>query len=430
MERRQDVVVVGAGVGGLLAAAHVAAARRSVTVIDPHPPGGRARSVEQDGYVLNRGAHAVYDHGALRRELDAVGVRPTGGPPRSDGGGLRVGERIEPFPATARTLATSRLLGARGKVAVARLLGGLQRLDPRRGEGRTVDEWVAALPDDAAALVRVLVRVTCYTEAPDRLDAGAAIRQLQLGLRGVTYVDGGWQWIVDRLLEVVRRRGATVECDEVVAIGRDGDRVVVQTAAGEIDAHAVVLAAGSPALAARLVGAPVPGAERLGPPVLAAALDVGTRREPRVPVLFDVDQPLYWSLHAPVARLAPAGAWLGTSLEYLRPGEPAADPLAIRGRLEDHARAAGADPTDADVCRYLHAMTVHHGLPLARAGGLAARPPVDALARCAGTEGIFLAGDWVGPDGMLADAAASSARAAASAALVTARASAERLARR
>jgi hypothetical protein len=50
-------------------------------------------------------------------------------------------------------------------------------------------------------------------------------------------------------------------------------------------------------------------------------------------------------------------------------------------------------------------MTVSPGLPRADEGGLAGRPGV-ALPGC---PCVFLAGDWVGPQGMLADAAAASA---------------------
>jgi hypothetical protein len=52
-------------------------------------------------------------------------------------------------------------------------------------------------------------------------------------------------------------------------------------------------------------------------------------------------------------------------------------------------------------------MTVANDLPRAADGGLPGRVPV-ALA-----ENIFLAGDWVGGEGMLADAAAASAAEAA-----------------
>ena len=55
--------------------------------------------------------------------------------------------------------------------------------------------------------------------------------------------------------------------------------------------------------------------------------------------------------------------------------------------------------------RFLPAMTVAHSLPLAESYGLRGRPPVTIRER----RNVFLAGDWVGTEGMLADASAASA---------------------
>ena len=59
--------------------------------------------------------------------------------------------------------------------------------------------------------------------------------------------------------------------------------------------------------------------------------------------------------------------------------------------------------------RYLHLMTVAHGMPTTANGGLPGRPAVPVADR----PGLFVAGDWVGPDGLLADASVASGRAAA-----------------
>ena len=56
--------------------------------------------------------------------------------------------------------------------------------------------------------------------------------------------------------------------------------------------------------------------------------------------------------------------------------------------------------------RYLHRSVVTHGLPLAAAGGLAGRPGVSVPERA----GAFVAGDWVGGVGHLADASLASGR--------------------
>jgi hypothetical protein len=60
-------------------------------------------------------------------------------------------------------------------------------------------------------------------------------------------------------------------------------------------------------------------------------------------------------------------------------------------------------------------MTVTHALPRAEEGGLSGRPGVAIAER----PGAFLAGDWIGREGLLADASAASAEEAARAALLT-----------
>jgi len=52
---------------------------------------------------------------------------------------------------------------------------------------------------------------------------------------------------------------------------------------------------------------------------------------------------------------------------------------------------------------------VTHAVPMARTGGLTGRPAVDTLAM----RNVYLAGDWVGSEGMLADASFASAQRAA-----------------
>ena len=59
--------------------------------------------------------------------------------------------------------------------------------------------------------------------------------------------------------------------------------------------------------------------------------------------------------------------------------------------------------------RFLARMVVAGAAPVAARGGLGGRPEADAT----GLPGVYLAGDWVGPAGLLADAALASGHAAA-----------------
>jgi protoporphyrinogen oxidase len=76
------VVVIGAGLAGLTAAATAARAGRSVVVIEADSVGGRARTDVHGGYRLNQGPHALVRGGEASRILRDLGVPHSGhGPP-------------------------------------------------------------------------------------------------------------------------------------------------------------------------------------------------------------------------------------------------------------------------------------------------------------------------------------------------------------
>jgi hypothetical protein len=180
----------------------------------------------------------------------------------------------------------------------------------------------------------------------------------------------------------------------------------------EIHAGAVVLAAGTPAADAALLGGRPSAWVDLGPEVEASCLDLGLRRGLEHPVLFGIDPPIYLVDHAgSAAGLAPAGGGLVHVLHYLPLGDDTPADV-LRAGLEDHARLAGVDPSAVEEQRFLLRMTVVGAVPTPAAGGLAGRPAIDS----AGVAGVYVAGDWVGPRGWLADAALSSGEAAGRAA--------------
>lgn len=425
MSERFDVAVVGAGLAGLAAARLAAREGARVVVVDAHPVGGRARTDERDGYLLNRGPHALYQGGPAERILGDLGVSFRGGPPDIANAFGSTAARVGRLPAGPASLATTRLLGFRGKLAAARLLNGLQRHDPAAVAGLTVNEWVdrQRLPADTAAMVHMLVRVSTYANAPDRFSAQVAVEQLQLALgRGVRYVDGGWQTFVDSLaagLDIRRIAASAVlrdGADVVILAAHDREQADDRARAGAIVADQVILAVGTPAAAAALLGrAPFD----VGPPIEAACWDIGLDMIPERRGLFGVDAPLYASVHCPPARLAPPGHAVVHVARYLAPpddGDAAgAGPDEQRAELVAHAARLGIDPERVVTDRYLHRMTVVGAMATAAHGGLAGRVPVDG----AGIPGVHLAGDWVGAEGHLADAALASARVAARRACAT-----------
>lgn len=399
-----DVAVVGGGVAGLIAANAAADTGGDVTLVERRRLGGRAQTDTRDGYRLNRGPHALYRSGELAGALARLGIEVRG--TNVDGGawfGVRNGVR-SPLPVGLTSLLGSRLLSGGSKARLGLLMRRLARTDPGTLATTTVDDWVADLagPPDLRLLTHALVRLATYNSASDLASADAAAMQLQRSIDdGVMYVDDGWAQLVDGLRERAARAGvrfveATVEHVE------PGERPMLRLGGGgSMTAGAVVVAAGSPDTTDALLDTGSSLRAAAGPDVTAAALDLGLTAEPPAAVLLGIDEPLYLSVHS-IAAVAPAGRSLAIAAKYIHPHDETG-PDDTRARLRRHAELAGIRDDDIEMTRYLHRMTVTGGMPLAARGGLAGRPDVHFGG------GVWIAGDWVGPDGLLADASAASA---------------------
>lgn len=390
-----DVAVIGAGLAGLTAAANASGLGASVAVVDARSIGGRARSVERDGFVLNDGAHALYRGAGGWAVLEALGITPRGVTPPTAAYRVVWDGEIARLPTGPGSIATSRLLGLRSKTKLAGWFGDLDRTARSAGEV-TLEQWLddqRASPDLRKYVV-AMGRLVTYAARPEQLPVSVVLGQFAAG--GVAYLHGGWQQIVDALATVVRRGGVQViEHQPVTELAATGAGWTLVTPDREVVARSVVLASGGPQLASTLLGDdPAAWVERAGPAQRAACLDVGGSRG-SVDFLLSADEPLYLSLHAPVADLAPPGAHLTSVMRYLA----ADDALAgheNRAALERHAHLAGLPPSDdRSVDRFLGAPTVTWGSP--RVG--VERPSGLELAG----RGVFAAGDWVG-DRLLADA--------------------------
>jgi hypothetical protein len=230
------------------------------------------------------------------------------------------------------------------------------------------------------------------------------VRQLQIGARpGVAYLHGGWAQLVDGLAGRVRvETGAKVARLEPSAGG-----VEVFSGDERLTARQVIVAAGTPT-AARAVLPADPGWPDLGPPVTSACLDLGVTRVPQPGYVLSVDAPLAGFTSGPPARLAPEGHAVVQAIRY-----GATDADADRLALDGHVARLGVRGADIAQERFLARMIVAGSTPTASAGGLAGRPGVTDT----GHGRLLLAGDWVGPEGLLADASLASGHEAARRAL-------------
>ncbi|HVG25076.1 MAG TPA: amine oxidase, partial [Thermoanaerobaculia bacterium] len=137
-------------------------------------------------------------------------------------------------------------------------------------------------------------------------------------------------------------------------------------------------------------------------PVTASCLDVALRKLPNPKRTFalGIDRPLYYAVHSTWAQLAPKGGALVHTVKYGRGEERELEELLDRMQPGWREHVVHR--------RFMPSMTVSNALV---PPGVT-RPPVTT-----GVRGLYLAGDWVGEEGLLSDASFASARAAAKAIL-------------
>lgn len=407
------VDIVGGGIAGLLAAVELARAGAQVSLFEAAgDPGGRARTRTMQGFFFNQGPHALYVGGAFRRELDRLGIAHSGteAKPAQRKGILR--GKLHDLPFSATSLLTTRLFSVGDKLAYGRVLKEI--MEGATGAGSFAD-WLNGqkLSPVLRQSIEAMGRLTSYGNGSERVSAAMMLDQIRLGLGGALYVDGGWSTLVAGLAEAARASGAELRTGASAArveVGPGGARLVLADGEERL-ADAILLAVG-PKEAAKLA----PDVSSLAAeadeaiPVRANTLDLALSAWPKGAGEFalGIDQPYYLSLHSSAARLAPEGGALVHVAKYLPEGAgPSQTDVA---ELEAVADLVMPGWRGVEVKRQvLRAMTVSNALPRWDR----ARPAV----RVADAPGLFIAGDWVGEEGMIADAAAASAIAAARAAL-------------
>lgn len=396
-----DVSIIGGGLSGLIAAATLADKGLSVDLFERGEAlGGRARTTEVGGALLNLGPHALYKKGALSRSLRRLGVRVRGRMPRARGA-LAFDERgLSPFLPLSRPGLLPSLLSF--------MFG-------HDSDRRSIAERIEELGPEALLRGRAaaLLRVSTYCDDAAALPANMALAQMKLGLvGGVQYLDGGWQTMVDGLRDRALALGVRMHQDtRVEAVEPSASGPIIRLSGGGSIRSSQAILAVSPSDALRLCpsSAALAEAKAQAKPLTASVLDVALDALPRPDHSFALgtERPLYYSLHSRTAALG-AGRHV-IHLAGYGPGAPvSAEELE---RFLDVLQPGWR----AHLCarRYLPSIAVTHDYPRLghrRASGQVADVP-----------GLFVAGDWVGPHGMLSDAAAESAEAAAAAITSSAR---------
>jgi phytoene dehydrogenase-like protein len=387
----KSAIVVGGGPAGLVAAGRLAEGGVATTLLEASAKlGGRAASEHRDGFDLNQGPHALYVGGAAMRELRTMGIDPPRWNPVSHRSVFVRGGRPRRLPG--------------GSPALGRWLAGVARNRAEDLGQLSAAEWLrrSLRSESARASAGALMTAATFVADHDALSADVAATQLRITLfPGVRYLRGGWQWLVDALAARAEHQGATVRTGAGVrAVDRAADGWEVTLDEETVRAEVLVLAAGGPGAVAKLLGDRSPAAP--GPAAELSVLDLGLSSMPRKSRRFalGIDAPTYLSRHSPPGH---RGGVLLSLASYAR--QPRAELEAMADAVQPGWRER------ATLQRFLPRMVAVSAIPSPADGGLSGRPEIDR------GEGLYLAGDWLGPEGWLVDAAISSGAAAAAAAL-------------
>jgi len=264
-----DVLVIGAGVGGLCAAARLAHAGLRVLVVERETwLGGRAGTIEHDGFLLPQGGIALELGGPMEQLFRSVGATYDVRAP-TPSVVVRAGRR--------RIDTTSPL----GRLLIDRVA--------LRAAARLMHLWKPPVDGDAPTLADVVARWTRGADVPRRLARNFAAGSFGLNADEVTahaaftfvtqkgafrrygFGPRGTGAVLEQLAEVVRRNGGDVWTgSEVLDVDvRDGKARSVtvrrpEEEPQEIGCRAIVSNAGPAATVALL------GADALPDPYLAA----------------------------------------------------------------------------------------------------------------------------------------------------------------
>lgn len=415
MQKEKEITIIGGGLAGLTAAVYLGKAGYSVTLFEKSKIlGGRAGTTEKDGILFNMGAHALYQGGPSTAILKELEIKLSGHRPVFEKSiGVREGESYI-LPGSAAELFKTTLLNFRDKLEMARCLSKIQRAKYDRFKNRTWIAWLDGLTTNprVKALWLTLSRTFTYTNAPESVSAALVLYMIQLALRdNVEYLDGGWQTIVDKLREKAAGYGVEILSGKrVIEINPDLKEIV--TSDGEtISSDAILLAVG-PKAAAKLLptSTTISQVVEQSIPVRAGAMNIALSHlpNPKQTLALGIDQPIYMSVHSVAAKLAPEGISVIHLLHYS--GDQKVEPAETREmfyNLMDTVQPGWRQYLVHST--FLPDMIVNHRLPTAVDHGFDGRPSV----KLPEFDCIFVAGDWVGDSGWLADASFASGKAAA-----------------
>ncbi|SDM50559.1 Flavin containing amine oxidoreductase [Fictibacillus solisalsi] len=414
--KKYEAAIIGGGLSGLTAAVYLAKAGIQTVIIEKGKEvGGRAQTVKKKGAYLNLGAHALYKGGEAEAILHELGIEPQGGTPGTKGSAIW-NQSIRPLPHHLSSLFSTKLFSWSGKMEFGKVMMKLTKLNPEAVGSVNLREWAENEITDP--MVRhtfyALCRTSTYCIEPEKLSARNVLAQVQKGLRGVLYIDGGWQTMVGALKTIAVDAGATViEHQSVDSVKKDNQFMLSLKNGEKLEASYVISTAGPEQTYTLMKGAEDTSLDtwrKRVKPVYAACLDVSLRHlpQPNEQFAIGIDQHILFTNQSRAATVSEDGSSVISVLKYLgteTTHDPEEDKLELE-RTMDLMQPGWRNELGA--YQFLPRIAVVQG-SCAMMDYVPYGPSVPEL------PGFYVAGDGAGHTEMLVDAAFASAKRAASA---------------
>lgn len=373
-------------------------------------------TINKNGICMNLGAHALYRGGEAFLAFNELGVNLPGGIPSTKAHGIWKGD-IYTIPTDFRSILSTPLLSWSAKVQFARLMIHLGNLDVGKVPKMSLTTWAENEIKDPMVrnIFYALCRTTTYTYAPTIQLASSVLKQIQLSMKeGVLYVDGGWETIITNLRNIASTSGVQFLAKKhVLKIEHCEGKQRIQCFDDEVFEAGAVIVTTPPKEACKIIkGAEGTSLHRWSEqsvPVTVAALDIGLRRLPNPTHQFvlGLDQPIFYTNQSRAAKLSEDGSIAVSLIKYHTPVFELNHIQDDKEQLENTMELLHPNwEREVVAQQYLPKITVVYDFP-----------HIDRVEKpgpnIPGMPGVYVAGDWLGHDEILADAAVASGKRAA-----------------
>lgn len=414
MTQKWDVVIIGAGLAGYVAANYLINTNLSILVIEKGKHvGGRARTNKIKQQYFNLGPHAFYKRGKARSILEELGIKLIGQSPNLSGGILLENNIEHAAPFSISDVFKTSFLNWKERLEWSTVLLKVMNTDPEKLDELTFQQWVqqVAKSKRVESLLYIMSRLTTYCHAPEEVSAKVIISHLKNGLGGTLYLDGGWQTIIDQLHNHAVLSGIQVQTQTSVKQIEPipHNQLNLSLSNGEEILAKYIICTTGPSELNNMLGEQLTSDFTQMIPIRGATLDVAFSQLPKPNRLFamGISEPLYYSVHSHYASLSdhPRSSILHV-FKYIHPDD-VIDGTEIKNELEkmlDKMQPGWREYVITS--RFIPNITVNQRLP--KIGDELKLQRFKAV-----IPGLYIAGDWASPDYILADGATISGKQAA-----------------